>query len=44
MMIMKINMTVNPTYRQKKKLRDDDPLSFPAEPKCEAMRSGMSGQ
>jgi hypothetical protein len=41
---MKMIMTVNPAYRQKKVLRDDHPLGFPAPSKCEAIRSGMSGQ
>ena len=41
---MKMIMTVNPAYRQKKVLRDDHPLGFPAPSKCEAIRSDMSGQ
>jgi hypothetical protein len=41
---MKMIMTVNPAYRQKKVLREDHPLGFPAPSKCEAIRSGMSGQ
>ncbi|MGE5750556.1 MAG: hypothetical protein ACM30F_00305 [Nitrospirota bacterium] len=40
---MKINMTVNPTYKQKKALRDDHPLVFSAPSKYEAIRSGLSG-